>query len=266
MAEFSISETLLEMHYFRTLASHFESELGARPLQFFKPTTAAEHWYGFDEAYFTSNQPTATVIENLRDWIHRGSKPRFANFRAYLLQFKVVDMLQNRSTLCPAGWSTPYYRAELYLEPNKHTGISQHETLRRLSALAGASVAYVCPMIFQIDEVLETPDLSDLRFVDVSTSPNGWLTNKRHFIAFQQKTSAPTWCSEPVPAKILDWSVVVKRARPMQLSELQDLLGSIHAIVQGRGAGTHVQTTFFESKAASSYLPPSLLVVAERSR
>jgi hypothetical protein len=223
MAYSNIAESLLEMHYFRVLVRRYQKLLG-RNIHVFKPATTAEHWYGFDQAYFTANIPKPEVIRDLRQFIHNNALPRFTSFRAFLLQFKVVEIARKRSALAPVGWNAPYYRSELYLEPNRRTGISQHEALRRLSGLAGASVSYVCPMIFEEHDVLKRPRFADLQFVDVASSPNGWLTNERHFISFQTPSSPPTWCSKPVPGKTLDFEEIVKRATPFKEDGLFNLL------------------------------------------
>ena len=207
----NIAESLLEMHYFRVLVRRYQQQLG-RNIHVFKPATTAEHWYGFDQAYFTADSPRSDVIQDLRQFIHHNASPRFTSFRAFLLQFKVVELASRRSKYSPVGWFAPYYRSELYLHPNNRTGVSQHEALLRLSTLAGASVAYVCPMIFEENDVLKQPRLTDLRFVDVSSSPNGWLGTERHFIAFQEQASPPTWCSKPEPGKALEFEEIIRRA------------------------------------------------------
>jgi hypothetical protein len=177
--------------------------------------------------YFTADTPKPDAIQDLRDFIHSNATPRFTTFRAFLLQFKVVEIARKRSALAPAGWNAPYYRSELYLEPNRKTGISQHEALRRLSGLQGASVSYVCPMIFEEHDVLKRPKFADLQFVDVASSPTGWLTNERHFISFQTPTAPPTWCSKPVPGKALEFEEILRRATPFKLEGLLRLLSNI---------------------------------------
>ena len=160
MAYSNIAESLLEMHYFRVLVRRYRRVLG-RDVQVFKPATNAEHWYGFDQAFFTADIPKPELVKDLRQFIQSSTAPRFTSFRAFLLQFKVVEVARRRSARSPHGWNAPYCRSDLYLEPNRKTGISQHEALRRLSGLAGASVAYVCPMIFEENDVLKRPRFKD---------------------------------------------------------------------------------------------------------
>lgn len=260
----NIPESLLEMHYFRILVRRYQKLLGRR-IQVFKPATTAEHWYGFDQGFFTANIPKLEVIRDLRQYIQSKAAPRFTIFRAFLLQFKVVEVARKRSVLSPPGWNAPYYRSELYLEPNRHTGISQHESLRRLSGLAGASVAYVCPMIFEENDVLKPPRLSHLRFVDVSSSPDGWLTTQRHFIAFQKPASTPTWCSEPVPGKALKIAQIYQQAKPLKTEELFDLLARVRSALLHDAKENQVQQGLFENHELN-ILPACLSIVAERPR
>jgi hypothetical protein len=124
----------------------------------------------------------------------------------FFLQFKIVEKMVRRSRLKPIHYSTPYYRSELSLYPNPTTGISQHETLLRLNAVLGASVSYACGMLFDISDIWEIPNLNRLRCIDISTSPAGWVTNQRHFLAFQTETDpAPFWCSEPIMGKSMSF-------------------------------------------------------------
>jgi hypothetical protein len=258
----NISESLLEMHYFRLLVRRYKRLLG-RSIEIFKPATTTEHWYGFDQAYFTSDISKANVIRDLRAYISSTAAPRFSAFRAFLLQFKVVEIARKRSKHTPAGWVAPYFRAELYLGPNRNTGISQHEALRRLSGLAGASVAYVCPMIFEESDVLVRPRMSDLRFVDVASSPKGWLTAERHFVGFQNVTSPPTWCSEPTPGKALSMGEVVERATPLSAQQLFGLLVRIREVLR-QGEKGEVEQNWL-GHGEPNILPSSLSIVAEFS-
>jgi hypothetical protein len=263
MAYSNIAECLLEMHYFRVLVRQYRRVLG-REIQVFKPATNAEHWYGFDQAFFTADMPKPEVIKDLKQFIQSSAAPRFTSFRAFLLQFKVVEVITKRSAHSPRGWTAPYLRSELSLAPNRKTRISQHEALRRLSALAGASVAYVCPMILEENDVLNRPRLRDLRFVDVSSSPTGWLTNEKHFIAFQTSSLSPTWCSEPVPGKALELRQVYERTTQLTADGLFDLLARIQSTLLSEGEGDFEQDLLRNGKPNT--LPTCLSVVAERPR
>lgn len=260
MGHSNISESLLEMHYFRMLVRRYARMLG-RNIEVFKPSTIAERWFGFDQAYFTSNVSRPRVIQDLRSYISSGATPRFSTFRAFLLQFKVVEIAKKRSRHTPAGWTAPYYRSELYLTPNRNTGISQHEALRRLSGLPGASVAYVCPMIFDAADVIVRPRFSDLRFVDVASSPGGWITTEPHFITFQDISSNPMWCSSPIAGKALSIAEVYQQAKPLNAEELVGLLARYEDALKHPEKGELEYDWFGKKKP--NILPESLSVVAE---
>ena len=261
MAYSNIAESLLEMHYFRVIVRRYRRVLG-HDVQVFKPATNAEHWYGFDQAFFTADIPKPELVKDLRQFIQSSTAPRFTSFRAFLLQFKVVEVARRRSARSPHGWNAPYCRSDLYLEPNRKTGISQHEALRRLSGLAGASVAYVCPMIFEENDVLKRPRFKDLRFVDLFPSPSGWLTNEKHFIAFQTSSSPPTWCSEPVPGKALEFQQIVERGKPLPRAEaLFELLARVRATLLHEAEGNVEQDLLVDGKP--NILPTCLSIVGE---
>ena len=242
------------MHYFKTLVTHYRKILGPTKMHLFKPTAPMEKWYGFDQGYFKANVPKPEAIRDLRAYIQSGKTPTFTSFRAFLLQFKVVEKVMKRSPLSPHGWSAPYYRSELDLKPNPETGISQHETLRLLAPLSGASVSYVCPMIFDEDDTLKRALFSQLRFVDVASSPTGWITTQRHFIAFKGPTDTPNWCSQPIEAEELNWKSIIESAPPLNSDELFTLLDSIRAIMRKRSPNN-------EPRAQS--LPRCLTIVGE---
>jgi len=259
MARSEIAESLLEMHYFRVLVCHYRSMFPGKKIEVFKPSTSSEHWYGFDQAYFRASVPKPKVIEDIKAHIHRTGVPTFTSFRAFFLQFKVVEKVKKLSALSPALWASPYYRSELYLEPNKKTGISQHEALRRLVTVPGASVSYACPMIFDENDTLKRPRLGDIRFVDVASSPSGWLTAQRHFIAFQSPLANPFWCSDPTEAKSLNLSDVIRNAKPLGEKELFALIDSVRDILS---SNIEVKNRK-EDELGTPYLPACFSIVAE---
>jgi hypothetical protein len=260
MGRSNISESLLEMHYFRLLMRRYKKMLG-RDIRVFKPATTAEHWYGFDQAYFTANTTKPQTISDLKRFIQSGAAPSFTSFRAFCLQFKVVEKMRVRSAYSPSGWKAPYFRSEVDLKPNDNTGISQHETLRRLSGVAGASITYVCPMIFDENDVLRRPKFTDLQFVDISSAPTGLSAPERHFIAFQQTTSSPTWCSEPVAGTRLNSDQVFKKAHALQADELFEMLKHFHRVLTA-----HIKQedfVFYLGGDEPNILPRCLSIVAE---
>ena len=118
----------------------------------------------------------------------------------------------------PLDYRIPYFRSELSLNSNKITGLSQHETLVRLNNIEYANVAYACPMIFNQKD-LRNPTLDSLRIVDISTAPQGWLTNDAHFITFQDEVGNNTkWCSEPINGKTLSLKEWILYLKPKRMS------------------------------------------------
>lgn len=108
MARSQIAESLLEMHYFRVLVRHYKSMFSGKKIEIFKPSTSSEHWYGFDQVYFWASVPKPKVIEDIKAHIHGTDSPAFTSFRAFFLQFKVVEKVKKRSALSPPLWTTPY--------------------------------------------------------------------------------------------------------------------------------------------------------------
>ncbi len=198
-----ITEALLEMHYHRAIVDAFATEFGARFLRMLKPSAQQEMWVGFDQGWVHTSLSTRELYEALNRTISNNDI-QIGDFHfGYFLQFKVVRNLQRRSSYTPDGFSTPYLRSELSVWRNPKTGLSQHETLRRLASIQGAEVYYACPLLFNIDAIYEYPDLNTLQIVDVISAPPDIDDTGRHFIAFQSPSDAnpPMWCSEPFPAK-----------------------------------------------------------------
>lgn len=197
-----ITEALLEMHFHRAIVERFKSQYGTNFLKLLKPSPKQEAWVGFDQGWVRTSVSTRELFEELKGAVQNNANNADNFFFGFFLQFKAVERMSRTSRLKPAHYSTPYFRSELSLFPNPTTGISQHETLIRLSAIAGASVAYACGMLFDIADIWEPPSVDKLRCVDISTAPPGWATNQRHFIAFQTESDpAPLWCSEPVKGR-----------------------------------------------------------------
>lgn len=199
MAE--INESLLEMHYHYPLKKLFEKVFGAKCLNIFKPSTQKEVWLGFDQAWCRTKINQDQLFERLENGIKNQAQNNNSFYFGLFLQFKIVEKVTKRSKYFPPGYYTPYFRSELSLSPNKVTGISQHETLIRLNKIESANVAYACPMLFDRDD-LHDETLDNLYVVDISTAPEGWLTNESHFITFQDKNASNTkWCSTPKEGK-----------------------------------------------------------------
>ena len=220
----TLPESLLEMFYFLELRDRFALELGSQNFHVLKPSTRKENWYGFDQGFVSAGGSRTEIESNLRDYLHKTYPNQNLTLRAFLLQFKVVKKLSRVSHLTPPGWRSPYYRCDVSLSPSPETGLSQHETLLRASTIPGTAVSYVCPMIFSETDVLKTPQLSDLCFVDVTSAPDGWNQNERHHICFQEKNSQPTWKSKPVNGRLLDFKELFRQAKPFKLEQIDEYL------------------------------------------
>lgn len=195
-----ITEALLEMHYHRALVDLFQATYGARFLRLLKPAPGTERWVGFDQGWVNTSISTTDFYNQLRTAMATPAATPPPFYLAHFLQFKVVTSVSRKSKLMPVGFSPPYYRVELSLDPDSVTGMSQHETLLKLSSLPRCSVNYFCPFMFSLDEIYDVPDLARVQIVDVSGAPTGWVTTERHFIAFRDENdSTPMWCSTPIP-------------------------------------------------------------------
>lgn len=247
-----IPEALLEMHYFHVVRNHFKTLLGVDDFHVFKPSTRRESWYGFDQGYFTSGKTRDEIAGELRNFLQSTYQTNQFTLRAYFLQFKVVNKLLRRSAAAPDGWSAPYYRSELSLDPNRETGLSQHETLMRATRISGAAVSYVCPMIFSTDDVNGEANFSDLRFVDVTSAPSGWLTTEKHHICFQSPFHQPVWKSKETEGRLLEFDDLYKAAEPFSLEGFESFL-------------LEAEHVFQKSKldmSKSNFLPSNMNVIA----
>jgi hypothetical protein len=192
------------MHFHRAIVKCFEDTFGAKFLRLLKPSTKSEAWVGFDQGWTRTTLSTTELFDQLKATIAAGGNSVNAFYFGYFMQFKSVQQMQRLSKYAPPGFYAPYCRAEVSLEVNPNTGLSQHETLMRLSQISGSNVNYVCPMMFDVDELYDEPNVDQLQIVDVRSAPTGWGSSDRHFIAFQSLSGAsPQWCSEPTPARAL---------------------------------------------------------------
>lgn len=197
-----LPEALLEMYFFRPLFDLFEETFGRKVLRVLKPTQRREARLGFDSAWIQPTKPgdsLESIRRDLDNFIHNKSQTRASLFVGYFLQFKVVESMVRRSRTMSKRVRAPYLRSRLSLEPNQGTGISQHETLRRLSLHPNTDVSYACPMLLSEDDLYRKPELDDLRIVSVGTAPlySSWY-GMPHFIVFQNPAAQPLWCSDPV--------------------------------------------------------------------
>ena len=235
MSRNPLPESLLEMNYFRLLLEEYKQMMNNPNIVVFKPTTVQEKWYGFDQSFISTTNSNPQIADDIKGFIHNGKKISDPIYQAVFLQFKVVDRMQRRSARMPPSFETPYYRSDLYLDRNKDTGLSQHETLLRISRLENGETHYVCPMIFSIEDVRRTPSTSDLQFVDIRTAPSGWVTSEKHAICFQTPQSVPLWCSDPIPGESLTWRQVVERLTNLSEDEVLSLIDEAKSITQSSG-------------------------------
>jgi hypothetical protein len=198
-----VVEALLEMHYHPAIVQMFAQVFGARFLRLFKPSTTREAWVGFDQGWVAAPAlTTQQLYDRLSNAIQAGESQVAGFYLGYFLQFKVLREMVRRSRYAPT-FPPPYLRSELSLSPNESGGLSQHETLSRLSNVQGALVYYACPRLFDLDQIYDPPDLETIEIVEVNQAPTGWLSQDRHFLAFPRPDSlgSSEWLSDPVEAK-----------------------------------------------------------------
>lgn len=262
-----ITEALIEMRYFKPLVDHFKAVYGGEFLTLLKPSPQNETWVGFDQGWARTTISSSALLHELRQTLQNNSTIVRDFFFGYFLQFKVVDKMVRRSKVIPDDYATPYLRAALSLEPNPKTGLSQHETLLRLSNIVNASVFYACPMLFDIADIWRDASIDDIRFVNIQTSPSGWATNTQHFIMFQDETDiAPIWKSDPVKTRALtakEWSSADEEAGPHKMSaqRLADLIEKTLVLVMEAG-GKRLRIASEEYKDPYTQLiPPGFTIM-----
>jgi hypothetical protein len=248
-----VSEALLEMVFHYPILEAFRNQFGANVLRILKPTPNREAYLGFDQGWILTDYETVDFERELRAAVARAGTQMARFYVGYFLQFKVVHRLVKRSHLTPDGFTAPYLRSELDLEPNATTGLSQHETLRRLAAVAGADVNYACGMVFDARRVWDLPNLDLLRLVSLKGAPSTWAADERHFLAFQDEASDAVWCSTPTPTttrKPETWLSVENTERP----EPMDSAAMLGFLDRTSGAvATH--------RRRSSALPGALTII-----
>ncbi len=258
-----ITEALLEMHYHRALVDLFANHYGAMFLQLVKPSAVREAWVGFDQGWVRTTLTQSDLLNQLRGVLaSQGSiVPKF--YVGYFMQFKPVVRISKRGSNCPGTYTAPYYRVALSLKPNRTTGLSQHETLLRLTKVTNSDVTYACPMLFDHDRLYEPPDLDALRIVEVATAPAGWATNQSHFITFQTPDDPnPQWMSEPEPAKVYavpEWLHSSTRSLPkLTGDQVADLIEAVQ-----RELPSADRKAFREERDTMSHRIPACFSVVE---
>jgi hypothetical protein len=266
-----INEALLEMRYFKPLVDHFSALYGGNFLTLLKPSPQNEAWVGFDQGWARTTLTSSSLLQELRRSVQNNATVTRDFFFGYFLQFKVVDRMVRRSKVIPDNYVTPYLRAVLSLEPNPTTGLSQHETLLRLSNIVNASVYYACPMLFEIADIWRDASIDDIRLVSIRTSPPGWATNTKHYIMFQDENDTwPIWKSESIKTRAVtveEWSSLADtESAPHMLAgnQLADLIEStLSTILESDGRRLHL--AFREHKDPYTQLiPPAFTIMQFR--
>jgi hypothetical protein len=204
----TISETVLEMHYHRPLIDLFRETYGIGPngkFNFYKYSPQREVFIGFDQAFAMTEMTDAQFFTEMKSSAMNGNYKLTSRFVAYFLQFKVVTELKKRSKQTPTAITyRPHYRASLDTTKKDSTGFSQHELLFNLNRNDQAMVYYACPMLFEKASLYEVQvDLDPLRLADLCTCPSDFKDNSNHYLYFNERTTDPIWCSEPVQGKAL---------------------------------------------------------------
>jgi len=258
-----ISESLLEMHFHRALVDYFSNLYGAKFLKILKPTPQKEAWVGFDQGWTKSDLTNEELFNELRQTIKANNKQIHKFYIGYFLQFKIVELINRRSRNIPPNYITPYYRSKLSLNPNKITGISQHETLLRLNRIKNTIVYYACPMLFDQDELYDHPDINKLRLVDINSAPSGWATNQSHFVAFQTTIDQnPYWCSEPIGGKSFTLKEMAREEKIIRKLSGQEIIGLLNkAVMTIKGLNQEHLTRYSFKKADIKYLPECFTIV-----
>jgi hypothetical protein len=262
-----ITEALLEMRYSKPLVDHFKALYGGGFLTLLKPSPQNETWVGFDQGWAKTTISSPALLQELRQTIQNNSPTAPDFFFGYFLQFKVVHRMVRRSKVIPDDYVTPYLRAALSLEPNPKTGLSQHETLIRLSNISNASAFYACPMLFDIADIWRDASMDDIRFVNIRTSPLGWATNTQHFIMFQDETDiTPVWKSDSVKTRTLtikEWLSPEEKTGPHKMSaeQLADLIEkTLFVIMEAGGKRLRIRADEYKDPY-TQLIPPGFTIM-----
>lgn len=257
-----VNEALLEMHFHSALVEKFSETYGAKFLKLLKPSPQQEAWIGFDQGWARTSLTSHELFQELKETIKNSSTSAKDFYFGFFLQFKIVDKMVRSSSLKPKLYTTPYYRSKLSLRVNPTTGLSQHETLLRLSQIKGASVNYACGMLFDIADIWEKPDFAKLRFVDIIASPKGWASSERHFIAFQSPDDpSPLWCSDPVRGRGMsldEWAFKQEDRSPRRMTG-KEVLKLINDSISAMRQSNTIRFNDLEAEYTACYVLPSAI-------
>lgn len=264
---FVSSEALLEMYFLSATLKELGAIYGPKSLRLIKPSPQDEKWIGIDQAWVASDYSDKDFINHLKKTVSSGIPTAF--YFAVFRQYKRVEKLTKISKHTPDGWSTPYYRCDLYTEPgHEREGMrvratpktvgnkpkipapeySQHEALIRLSSLNNADVHYACPMIFSPIDVWKEPDMNDVRLVPVRPNqPTYRGDGKLHHLCFRSPsdTSPEFHSDEGISADCLTfqtWQSRLQQRKELKLSpfELLTLLVASDDLLSNRNRDVKV--------------------------
>lgn len=243
------------MFYFAELRRHFQALYGKATVRLLKPSTTRDVWLGFDQGWIISDAPESDLFADLQSSVTHGSTTVRRMYLGFFLQFKQVTERSRRSKNTPKGVWPTYHEVLLDLVPSGTTGMSQHETLTRVSQIRDAQACYACPFVFEPEEIYEEPVLDDLRCVPVEDAPTGWRAREDHRLVFRSNsTSRVLWCSEPHEGRAMsfgEWVSEVPRRSPQ---EMRDFLTSVRGVMDDT-TSPPIKNPRFES------VPQSLVVV-----
>jgi len=262
-----ITEALLEMHFHRAIVEEFKKKYGSNFLKILKPSPQQEAWIGFDQGWVRTSIKTRELFNRLSKAIQSNTSDVKNFYFGYFLQFKKVEEIKKSSRYKPNSYIIPYLRSELSLNPNKLTGLSQHETLIRLNKIENTTVWYCCAMLFNLTDVWKDPDVNRLRFIDISSAPSGWATNQRHFITFQRDNDInPLWFSEPTIGEfksIKEWISGELKNSPKKLHpiELQKIIEDSISIFEEFDGRKFKRLKLFTEDVYTHLLPECFTII-----
>jgi hypothetical protein len=259
-----ITEALLEMLFLRPIADAIEACVGAKFVSLFKPSPRQEAWVGFDQSWSKYVSMTEEEFYTRLKGAVKNQESVVPDFYfGFFLQFKKMLQVRN-SRHIPPSFTFPYIKADLSLNPIPTTGLSQHETLLRLSRINGSNVFYACPMVFDKLDVWPGSTLSQLKLVDITSSPSGWATNGKHSIVFKNSDDLlPFWYSEPIQAKAITMDEWIKRLLPLKkegVELIQESAAAIEPKIGKRLSNGNVPET------AASVIPDSFTVLGLKKK
>ena len=234
-----LDEALLEALYFKPLRDMFEHWAATNGLSFvkiLKPSRAEEKLLGFDYGWVTTS---LTIRQYVSDLKKEMKNPTGKKFDAYFMQYKVGKRLKNStSRLRKTGVSLPACSCELKTRRISPSEPSQHEVLKKLSGVPGASVCYSVPEIFSEDDLPRDARIEDLRMFGVDNLTPLYADNLPHHIFFKPGSNKATWASDPVNFTSQTVPEFFGGHKMMSAEQMLELIGEFGAALQEVGSTT----------------------------